>query len=87
MLELGDVCWTVLVQRATSLLLQWLTRGTSVPCGIWPNTSSVTGYHGHGTDLYLPSSYIPNKPNGQKPTMIEIIKHVVGESALPTKPK
>ena len=62
MLEFGDAIWTVLVQRATSLLLQQITRVTSVPHGIWTMPISATGYHGHGMDPYVPSRYIPNIP-------------------------
>ena len=60
MLELGDARWTVIVQRATALLLQRLTRGTSVPSEKWPMQSSATRYHGNGTSLYVPTWNIPN---------------------------
>ena len=60
MLNFGDALWTVLVQRDTSLLLQRLTRGTSVTCGIWPTPSSTMGHHRHGTAPYVPTWDITN---------------------------
>ena len=63
MLELGNVWWTVLSQRATPLLLQRLVRGTSVPREIWPKLSSYSGYLRHGTALYVPAWDIPNTPS------------------------
>ena len=65
MLEFGDANWTVIVQFATSLLLQRLMCVTSVPCGIWSMSSSTTGYHRHGTSLYVPSWDIPNRQVGK----------------------
>ena len=63
MMEFGDTRWTVLVQRVTSLLLQRLTCGTSVPRGSWPMLSSSTGYHGHGTAHTYPTGRFPTHPH------------------------
>ena len=59
-MELGDVCWTVLVQHDTSLLLQRLKCGTYFTRVILSKTRSAMGYHGHGMAMYIPAWDITN---------------------------